>query len=174
MRWIPPALITVTVLLAGCADSHKLVRPVESSGFSLDASDQIYVAVQNDGSYGTETYPGSGLTTAQIIQSAFLHHSDRARSGRAIQSFDEAVKVSKDNGSDYLVFSTILHWEDRATEWSGIPDRVEVKIEIVEPEEESTITSAVIKGKSGLATFGGDHPQDLLPRPVEEFVSSLY
>ncbi len=34
--------------------------------------------------------------------------------------------------------------------------------------------SAIIKGKSGLATFGGDHPQDLLPKPVGEYIDALY
>ncbi|WP_274523310.1 DUF4823 domain-containing protein [Pseudomonas abietaniphila] len=32
----------------------------------------------------------------------------------------------------------------------------------------------MIKGSSGLATLGGDHPQDLLPEPVAECVSSLF
>ncbi|WP_428785404.1 DUF4823 domain-containing protein [Vibrio splendidus] len=33
--------------------------------------------------------------------------------------------------------------------------------------------SGIIEGKSGLATFGGDHPQDLLSEPVSEFMASL-
>ncbi|WP_337219713.1 DUF4823 domain-containing protein [Vibrio parahaemolyticus] len=31
----------------------------------------------------------------------------------------------------------------------------------------------MIEGKSGLATFGGDKPQDLLPEPTKEFLSSM-
>jgi hypothetical protein len=73
-----------------------------------------------------------------------------------------------------LVYPTILHWEDRATEWSGIPDRVEIKIEIIGATTGKGLDSAIIKGKSGLATFGGDHPQDLLPKPVEDYVSGLF
>ncbi|WP_254924651.1 DUF4823 domain-containing protein [Aeromonas sp. A35_P] len=30
------------------------------------------------------------------------------------------------------------------------------------------------EGKSKWATFGGDHPQDLLPEPTEKYVNSLY
>jgi hypothetical protein len=70
--------------------------------------------------------------------------------------------------------STILHWEDRATEWSGIPDKVEIRIDVIESARGDTIDSAIVKRKSGLATFGGDHPQDLLPKPVEDYVASLY
>lgn len=74
----------------------------------------------------------------------------------------------------YLVYPTILHWEDRATEWSALPDRVEVKIDLIETATGKLLDSVVIRGKSGLATLGGDHPQDLLPKPVDEFVSTLF
>ena len=93
---------------------------------------------------------------------------------QSYQSFDDALKFTRDNGYKYLVYPTILHWEDRATEWSAIPDRVEVKIDIIESTTAKLLDSVVIKGKSGLATFGGDHPQDLLPKPVGEFVSTLF
>ncbi|MDB3946228.1 DUF4823 domain-containing protein [Gammaproteobacteria bacterium] len=29
-------------------------------------------------------------------------------------------------------------------------------------------------GSSGLATFGGDHPQDLLPESVTKYVGALF
>jgi hypothetical protein len=35
-------------------------------------------------------------------------------------------------------------------------------------------TASVKKGKSGIATLGGDHPQDLLVKPVAEYVNELY
>ena len=127
-----------------------------------------------DGAYGADTYRGSGQNTAQIIYSAFAKRTRTAKVGRSVQSFEEALASTRQGGQKYLVYPTILHWEDRATEWSGIPDKVEVKIEIVESTSGEAIASGVAKGKSGLATFGGDHPQDLLPDPIEEFVSSMY
>lgn len=162
------------VVLASCADSHKVIRAGGDGTSILTPSDTIYVAVPKDGVYGEHVYSGSGQTTAQIIQGAFVQHARRVRVGRATQNFDEALKAANDTESDYLAFPRILHWEERATEWSGIPDRVEVNIEIIEVETGDTLTSAVAKGTSGLATFGGDRPQDLLPRPIGKFVTSLY
>jgi len=49
-----------------------------------------------------------------------------------------------------------------------------VKVELVDVATDTPLDTGIIKGKSKWATFGGDHPQDLLPKPVEEFVSSLY
>ena len=74
----------------------------------------------------------------------------------------------------YYVAPEILHWEDRATEWSGRPDRIEVQISIYDVNMQTEIASSVITGKSAWATFGGDHPQDLLPEPTNAYVASLY
>ena len=63
---------------------------------------------------------------------------------------------------------------DRATEWSARADKVEVQFEAVDVSSGRRIAKTIIKGRSGLATFGGDHPQDLLPEPIDEFVDQLF
>jgi hypothetical protein len=162
------------LLVVSCADTYQVVRSDPSPGARLEASSSIYIAVPADGVYGANTYRGSGQNTAQIINSAFAKRSRSTEVGRKTQSYAEARNAAAASGQEYLVFPVILHWEDRATEWSAIPDRVEVKIEVVEVASDRSIASAVITGNSGIATLGGDHPQDLLPEPIEEFVSSLY
>jgi hypothetical protein len=168
------AVVLVVTALSACADTHEFLRYGNSEVPRLTSSDSVYVAVSRDGVYGSKTYQGSGLTTSQILLSSLAKRIRRVETGRSPQSFDEALKIARDSGYRYLVYPTILQWEDRATEWSAIPDRVEVKIEIVDATTGKTLDSAVIKGKSGLATFGGDHPQDLLPKPVEDYVSRLF
>jgi len=165
--------VSLLVLASGCADTHQIIgrtAPVSKFG----ASDTILVGVPDDGMYGADTYRGSGLNTAQIVLAAFAKHTRMAKIGRPSQTFDETLASARQAGVKYLVYPTILHWEDRATEWSAIPDKVEVRIEVIEASSGETVASGVIKGKSGLATFGGDHPQDLLPEPTQEFVFSLY
>jgi hypothetical protein len=114
------------------------------------------------------------LMASRILLSAFTKRLRRTEMGHSYQSFDNALNFAVEGGFKYLVYPTILHWEDRATEWSALPDRVEVKVDIIEAATANLIDSVVITGKSGLATFGGDHPQDLLPNPVSEFVSQLF
>ena len=162
------------IMLTGCADSHQLIRNEASQSIQLSSNDTLYIAMPEDGAYGEQAYQGSGQNTAQIIYAAFAKHTRSAEVGRSTQSFQHALEATARSGQKYLVYPTILHWEDRATEWSSIPDKVEIKIEVVNTATGDAISSAVITGKSGLATFGGDHPQDLLPEPVEEFVSALY
>jgi len=90
------------------------------------------------------------------------------------QPHEDALRFARGKNFIYLVYPTILHWEDRATEWSGKSDRVEVKIQVVDVKAGLPVETVLIKGRSGLGTLGGDHPQDLLPEPIEGFVSSLY
>lgn len=68
----------------------------------------------------------------------------------------------------------ILHWEERATEWSGKPDRIEIQIIIYDLSTKKQIVNSTYTGKSKWATFGGDHPQDLLAEPTQTFVDALY
>ena len=74
----------------------------------------------------------SGLHTATAIKAAFAPYSNAiAISGKCS---DLACLTSDAGAADaYFVVSEILHWEDRATEWSGIPDRIEIKL-VVRPD----------------------------------------
>ena len=73
-----------------------------------------------------------------------------------------------------MAIPEILHWKDRATEWSGIPDKIEVKLSVYESNSEKELASTVLSGKSKWATFGGDHPQDLLAEPLNKYIGTLY
>ena len=134
----------------------------------------MYISIPRDGKYGQTNYQGSGANTSQIILMAFLKFSNSVETGREYQSFEAALNYAKKNKYSYLAFPTILEWEDRATEWSGIPDKASIKIAIINVATGKTLDSVIIKGKSGIATFGGDHPQDLLQKPVETYISTLF
>lgn len=167
-------ILPIILLFAfGCADSHRVSRK-DLTNVRLSPQDAILIATPADGVYGEINYTGSGRQTAQIIHGAFAKYTSSLAISETVQSIGEASLAAREAGYKYLIYPTILHWEDRATEWSGLADRVEVKIEIVEAQPNYLLGSVVVNGKSGLATFGGDHPQDLLPEPIQTFVSSLY
>ena len=157
----------------GCADTHHVDRK-DLSGVRFSPQDTIFITTPDDGTYGEINYAGSGKHTARALNAAFAKHTSNTTVSETVQSIGEASLAAREAGYKYLIYPTILHWEDRATEWSGLPDRVEVKIEIVDAQPNYLLGSVIVKGKSGLATFGGDHPQDLLPEPIQAFVSSLY
>ena len=162
-------------LLASCAGpSHQLIRQPGGTGGKISPHDSVYIAVSRDGSYGDEAYPGSGIAASQALLSAFSKKARKVEAASSHQEYEDALRFAQEKGYKYLVYPMILHWEDRATEWNALPDKVEIKIQVVDVATDALLDGVVISAKSSLATWGGDHPQDLLPKPVEEFVSSLY
>ena len=166
-------LALVLLLVTGCADKHQLVRP-NTPSMKLDKEKSVYVAMPKDGFYGVKSYPGSAKSVLSATVKAFSTYSNNVQSGHEYQTFDAALSYAKSKHYSYLIFSKILHWEDRATEWSGKPDKVTLKVDIIDPRTNKVLDSVTINGTSGIATFGGDHPQDLLTEPLNEFAKSLY
>jgi hypothetical protein len=123
-------------------------------------------------------YPGPGKRTAFEVTRAFsprLEKTTQARgTGTAGQDKDGALEKAKAGGYTYLIYPVILHWEDRATEWSGIPDKITVEISVIDVATGAVLDSARIEGKSKWATLGGDHPQDLLEKPLTDYARTLF
>ncbi len=166
-------VVLLVSFLSACADSHQLLR-TNREAQKLDRNKVVYVSVPKDGRYGQINYAGSGQNTTQIVLMAFSQYSRRVETGHEYQTFEQALDSARKQSAGYLVMPTILEWEDRATEWSGIPDKSSIKISVIDTASGTSIDSVIIRCKSGLATFGGDHPQDLLPKPVGEYVKSLF
>lgn len=166
-------LLLIFLLITSCADSHQILRTSDKS-IKLNASSPAYISIPKDGRYGEIIYTGSGATVSQVILLAFSKHLTQVETGHQYQSYKEALNYAKENKFEYLIFPSVLAWEDRATEWSGIPDKAAIKISIIKTATSKTLDSAIIKGKSGLGTFGGDHPQDLLTKPVSDYVNQLF
>lgn len=163
------------LLVLGCADSHKLTRSSGSqSVVSLQPQASAYVAMPTDGRYGRTVYTGSGAMTAQVIASAFAPYLQKVSTSTKTEELEQAMASAKAGGFTYLFYPQILHWEDRATEWSGKSDIVAVKLSVLSTKTGELLDSVVIEGKSGLSTFGGDHPQDLLPKPMSQYAASLF
>ena len=59
-----------------------------------------------------DEYPKSGTVVARKLVAALVPY------------FPESSVARPGANEEYLLKPQILHWEDRATEWSGKPDRV--------------------------------------------------
>lgn len=164
--------ILVAVNLLGCVSTYKqdVVTPI---GSKLERGKAVLIATPKNGTYDKKEYQASGQQTASAVQSAFARFSDKVLISSRCSDL-ACLQSESANGYTYLVVPEIFHWEDRNTEWSGIPDRVEVKLVIFDSRSNSVVASIVISGKSKWATFGGDHPQDLLSEPIKQYVDSLY
>jgi hypothetical protein len=167
-------LVFALILAVGaCADSHQVQRSLQAPD-KLSRAATAYVSVPQDGRYGHKVYSGSGLTTAQIVAGAFTRQLTRVEQAAHPETHESALEAAKKMGATYLISPSIAHWEDRATEWSLLSDKVEVQISVYDPATGRLLERGVVSGRSGWATLGGDHPQDLLPQPIKQFVDGLF
>jgi hypothetical protein len=163
------------VFIWGCAHTAEQITVGDSAARpKLKSDDSVYILVPEDGKYGTRIYPGSGSAAAQVIRAAFEKHVNRVQIAPEKENLEIALIKARTQGFAYLVRPMILRWEQRAVQWAGNPDKVEIKIMIMDAATETIIDSVVIKDKSRWFTVGGDHPSDLLPEPIDKYVASLF
>ncbi len=139
----------------------------------LQSGKSILIATPRNGFYESKEYTASGRTTALAVHAAFARHSNNITVSAECSNLD-CLRGSQSASVDYYVVPEILHWEDRNTEWSGKKDKLEIKVAVYDAADGTELSNIIISGKSKWATFGGDHPQDLLPEPLNKYVESLY
>jgi hypothetical protein len=168
---------TTIILIAVCLLTACQTATVEMSTVpfrKLDRGVSVYVVTPADGSYGRRSYAGSGEFVSGSFGSALAPYADSVIIGQHQSSTAEVLAAAREKRCVYVVIPEITRWEDRATEWSGIRDKMELFVKILRVEDGAEVASAEIKGRSAWATFGGDHPQDLVMAPVKEFIRGLF
>lgn len=161
-----------SLLAVGCSSTYQQAD-VQTMINKLDASQGVLISQPQDGSYETTQYQNSGQMTAQAIYAAFSKKAHRVEITTRCHG-DPCLNTIEPTQFRYYVKPVILHWEERATEWSGKPDVIEIQVVIYDTLSKKSIANSSFKGASKWATFGGDHPQDLLPEPTEKYVNALY
>jgi len=149
-------LLAVISFLSGCISKREISFQKQAQ---LPATAKINIVTPSDGIYMDEDYPKSGTVVARKLVAALLPY------------FPNTSNVSVKNDSEFSIAPQILHWEDRATEWSGKPDKVKVSLPLY--KSGNLIGSATVSAKSSWWTFGGDHPEDFLDLPFEVYASNL-
>jgi len=168
------ATILLLIAITGCTSKYR-VDSYESPTARLDKQASFYVVLPKDGQYEEKTYQGSGTATANAVTTALLTHVDKVVTGTASgEELESAVANAKQRGLSHVFNIMILHWEDRATEWSGITDKITLKFAVYDTQSGKTVSSTVTSASSKWGTLGGDHPQDLLPEPTKTFVDGLF
>ncbi len=70
----------------------------------------------------------------------------------------------------YMVYLQIINWEERATEWSGRPDRMEVEIRLIDVAKNKVLKSLSVKGTS----YRFPQVENLLPEPFGDYAANLF
>jgi hypothetical protein len=171
-------LLTAALLIltaAGCQSAVKQpTAQVTKTGPPLALNSRVYIAMPEDGLDKKEPVPGSGRRVALSLQDAFKRHSRNILVGRITENLDQAIGRARDLEYEFVAMPTLLKWEDRPTEWTGVRDKLQLKIDVVSVRTREVLHSTTIDTKGKWMTDGEAAPQDLLAAPVDKFVRSLF
>jgi hypothetical protein len=175
-RPIVGGLIAFVLLMQGCSNTYKLeALPLKtapgmtgSSDPMMSVGDQVAIALPKDGQYGETVYAGSG----NMVQLAVINCLN-SKGLMAVTTEDAGVAVrQRAKVHQWQVKPIILEWEDRATEWSGKPDRIRIELQTTDSDGR-ICDRTVVSGVSKWATFGGDNPQDMLTPALSPWTARL-
>jgi hypothetical protein len=162
------------LLFTGCKSTYSEKNVTTEPPPLLRNTSRLYVAVPFDASFKNKVALNSGKRTAETIFVALNRYTRSVHMGKFPESASDALESARRFDVEYVVYPNIIKWEDRATEYSGIRDRLEVKIDLVDLADGGLAFSREISATGKWLTEGGDTPGDLLAQPVEEFVNALF
>lgn len=154
-------VLFLAVALAGCASpfdkklqsNRTLTTTIQTS---VPIGNMIVVAQPKDGVSEGGVYPESGSIVARKLVAALVPYYPGSHVG---------------GDAEYRIVPEILQWEERATEWSGKPDRLKISLPVYRGG--TLIGSSILMAKSSYWTMGGDHPEDLIDAPFDVFAGKL-
>jgi hypothetical protein len=168
-------LVLLGMWLTGCTAAYNFKRAEGiSQAPTLRRDASVYVSLPKNGWYEDEEGVRSGAQTAQAIATAFSAHLVKVEQAEQVLSTEANLAAAGAGHFVYLVDPLIVHWEDRATEWSGKPDLITIQITIYDVPSKQVLDKVTINGQSKWGTLGGDHPQDLLAKPIDKYVAELF
>ncbi|MEQ8390525.1 MAG: DUF4823 domain-containing protein [Thalassospira sp.] len=163
--------VAMSFALGACSskyrtDNHEVIQTVAPGS-------SFYIMLPEDGTFGHINYANSGQMLATEVYKQLAPYSGEIVKATSVETRDEAFAAAQDQDLEFLIAPQILHWEDRATEWSSRPDRITILYQAFNVTDKTMLANSTISASSKWATFGGDHPVHLLPVPTKQFVSSL-
>lgn len=169
------SLAATALSLPGCRHAYQEVKLGQIAARpTLQTDATVFVALPADARFKNAPVVNSGRLAAVTVRSAFAKYVKAAYLGRRLEGFQENLEAARQSRCRYLVYPSLLRWEDRLTEYTTIRDKLEIKIDVADTASGAILHSSVLKGKSRVFTDGDDSPKDLLEEPIRNFVASLF
>lgn len=163
-------LFGLSLALLACTADYKIIQNTHST---LSIRDTYYVSTPENGQYDGKPYLNSGVMTRDILFAGLIERGAKGIKGQQV-SREQAVEDAQKHQCTRVMYPEILHWEDRATEWSGIRDKVKVAIDIIDTHNGKVLDSTILNLTGTWWTMGGLHPQDLIEEASDGYFKRLF
>lgn len=170
----------VAVIALGACSHQPIYRQTDLSSVTgspepLNPGKGILVSVPNDAAYQGKPYPGSGQEVAKRTAAAFAKFDhDVVVADAALHGQQQLLAAARSIGAGYLWQPMIVHWEQRATAWTGIPSQVDVSLTVVDVETGREIRATVLEGRSDIRNMEQKTVEEMYSAALEQYAAGLY
>ena len=164
--------VACLISLAGCYTAGAVVERGEFQDLAARPSEsKVRVATPEDGTDGKIRYPGSGRLVAEAVRGAVLStFADVQVVGLSDRALCE--KRCVEDGAHLLIIPEIVRWEDHATNWSGIADKIRISVTLVDLAD-SKLRRITFTAHSTWWNLTDDPPEYMLDDTFRAGVASL-
>jgi hypothetical protein len=174
-RIVTAALLCTLIQVTACTAKYEVSNlGGQEAHIHLDRTAMVYIAVPEDGQFESKSVGGSGQIVAQALGEGFGKRAAKVRIADKYQSRENVLEDARAVGAAYVIVPTIANWEQRATEWSGRPSRLLIRVAVVDAKSAEQLSNTSIEGRSRIMSMTSTSPESLLRDPIESFASSLY
>lgn len=168
-------ILIFSLVICNCAPTSDVSHSKNyGKNVKLNTNATAYVSLPEDNSSNGHLYSGSGREVATEIEFIFSKYLNQVAVGTSVETFDEGLLSAKSFGYTYFIHPQLIQWEDYATQWSGIPDKLTLKVTIVSVESGAIIDKLLVDGNGPIMTFSGGHPLDISKKSLEEWAKSIF
>lgn len=168
------ALLAAFAFSTGCKSTYEEKDLTETPPPILKSNSRIYVAIPFDATFKKEVMQGSGKQTAQAFQVAFTRYTRSVYTSKFPESVGDALEIARKGEMEYVLYPTIVRWEERATEFTGRRDRLTIKADLIDLSTSQVVFSREVEATGKWMTDGGDSPKDLLDQPAEQYANAVF
>jgi hypothetical protein len=135
----------------------------------ISPRDRVVIAIALDGASGNEQQQGSSLSVAQMIEGELARMIESIR----IVPIDPFKDTPEGDSWDVAIVPRIVHWEQRATEWSGVPSKASIRLSVYRKSSPNPVDVRLFETSSG--TFAMSRPDltSMLQEPVSRYLNQI-
>ena len=181
MRRLAPALTAWgAVVVAGCAHTSATntveVPPRSLNGrvFIMEAVGAQRTAIE-DGRTIQKVQgfppPAGEFITDYILAVVRQWHPDAELV--ATPFLGDAVRSAVDRGAGYLLVPEVRDWYDAETQYTGVRDRIEIELRLLQLRPRATVASVIFKKRSGVLAIHDHSPTRLLDHTFTAAIRQL-
>ncbi len=155
---------------------RSLIQKNSMADSNVKLSNQsVLIAKPLKGQLARKNYLKASPKVLDVLAQTLSAHMKKVKVLSKQQSRSKNLRAARRQGAGILIIPDILHWEDRNTLWSGRPDKVKLKLTIVNVRTGKTLKTKVFEqsGEWSFKKLSSDTPDSLLVEPLKVYFNRV-